>query len=159
MSRFAATPIIIGQTIVYAGAGNVIKAVKLVKEGDKTVGKELWTNTENPLSFNTPVLKDGKLFGVNGTSQFFCIDTETGKTAWIGPRDTGGGYGSVVDAGTVLLGLTPGSNLVVIQPTDKEYTELARIKVADSPTYAHLVVAGNRLFVKDQDSVALITVE
>ena len=54
------------------------------------------------------------------------------------------GYGSVVDAGAVLLALTPLSELIAFKPTDKAYTEVARIKVADSPTYAYPVVAGNR---------------
>lgn len=36
---------------------------------------------------------------------------------------------------------------------------LARIKVADSPTYAYPVLAGNRIYIKDQDSVTLWTVE
>ena len=69
------------------------------------------------------------------------------------------GYGSIVDAGSVLLALTPSSELVVFQPSDKQYKELARYKVADSPTYAHPVVSGNRIFVKDQDSVTLWIVE
>jgi len=36
---------------------------------------------------------------------------------------------------------------------------LARFKVSDKQTYAHPVVAGNRLFIKDQDSVTLWTIE
>jgi len=157
--RFAATPIVDGDTIYHSGSGGNLKAYKLVKEGDKITHKELWSNPEVSLSFNTPVLKDGMLFGVTGASQFFCIDAQSGKTAWIGPRDTGGGYGSVTDAGSVLLGITPDSGLVVIEPTGKAYHELARIKVADSQVFAHLVVAGSRLFVKDHDSVALFTVD
>jgi hypothetical protein len=49
--------------------------------------------------------------------------------------------------------------LVVLQPTDKAYTEVASIKVADSATFAYPVVSGNRLFIRDHDSVALLTVE
>ena len=71
----------------------------------------------------------------------------------------GGGYGSIVDAGSVLLALTPASQLVVFEPSGKEFKELARIKVADTPTYAYPVVSGNRIFVKDQNSVTLWTVE
>jgi len=67
------------------------------------------------------------------------------------------GYGSIVDAGSVLLALTPASQLVAFEPSDKAYTELARIKVADSQTYAYPIVSGKRLFVKDQDSVTLWT--
>ena len=69
------------------------------------------------------------------------------------------GYGSLVDAGSVLLALTPASQLVVFEASDKAYTELARIKVADTPTYASHIVSGKRLFVKDQDSVTLWTIE
>ena len=41
----------------------------------------------------------------------------------------------------------------------RTYAELARIKVADTPTHAYPVVSGNRLFVKDQESVILYTVQ
>jgi outer membrane protein assembly factor BamB len=157
--RFAATPIVDGSTIYHSGAGGGLKAYQLQKEGDKITSKEIWSNTDVSIAFSTPVLKDGMLFGVTGQSQFFCVDAQSGKTAWIGPRDTGGGYGSVTDAGSVLLGITPDSGLVVIEPTGKAYHEVARIKVSDSQVFAHLVVAGNRLFVKDHDSVALFTVE
>jgi len=71
----------------------------------------------------------------------------------------GGGYGSVVDAGSVLLALTPSSELIVFEPGDKAYKELARIKVAESPTHAYPVIAGNRVFIKDKDSVTLWSVE
>ena len=71
----------------------------------------------------------------------------------------GGGYGSIVDAGPVLFALTPASQLVVFEPSGKEFKELARIKVADTPTYAYPVVSGNRIFVKDQNFVTLWTVE
>ena len=71
----------------------------------------------------------------------------------------GGGYGSVVDAGSVLMGLTPASDLVVFEPDAKAFKEVARIKVASTPTHAYPVVAGKRIFIKDRDSVALLTVE
>jgi hypothetical protein len=37
--------------------------------------------------------------------------------------------------------------------------EQARIKVADMQTYAHPVIAGNRVFVRDQETVAMWTIE
>ena len=58
-----------------------------------------------------------------------------------------------------MLALTPASELVAFQPSEKAYTELARLKVADSPTYAFPVVSGKRIYVKDQDSVALFTLD
>jgi hypothetical protein len=71
----------------------------------------------------------------------------------------GGGYGSLVDAGPVILALTPASQLIAFAPGGTAYTELARIKVADSPTHAYPVLSGNRIFTKDQNSVTLWTLE
>jgi hypothetical protein len=76
-----------------------------------------------------------------------------------GGRGGGGGYGSIVDAGSVMLALTPSSELIAFQPNEKAYTELARIKVAESQTHAHPILSGNRVFIKDKDSVALLTIE
>jgi len=73
-------------------------------------------------------------------------------------RGGGGGFGSIADAGTVLMALTPGSELVVFEPNPKAYDELARVKVAGTPTHAYPVVSGKRIFIKDQDSVALLAV-
>ena len=69
------------------------------------------------------------------------------------------GFGSIVDAGPVLMALTPSSELLVFQPNDKQFTEVAKIKVAGSATHAYPVVSGNRVIVKDQDSVAALAVE
>ena len=155
----AATPIVDGQTLIYAGQGRGAKAVKIEKQGDGFAAKELWSNPDNAVQFNTPVLKNGLLFGLSQRGNFFCINAQSGQTAWTDATGGRGAYGSIVDAGSVLLALTPKSQLIVIQPSEKEYTELASIKVADKQVYGYPVVAGNRLFVKDQDSVTLWTIE
>jgi outer membrane protein assembly factor BamB len=159
MAYNAATPIVDGQTLIYAGQGRGAKAVKLEKQGEAFSAKELWSNPDNAVQFNTPVLKNGLIFGLSQRGNFFCLNAQTGQTAWTDPTGTRGGFGSIVDAGPVLIGLTSKSQLVVIQPSDKEYTELASIKVADTPTYAYPVVAGNRVFIKDSDSVTLWAIE
>jgi len=74
-------------------------------------------------------------------------------------RGGGGGFGSIVDAGSALLALTPSSELVVFAPNREAFKELGRIKVADSPTHAYPVVSGSRIFIKDRDSVTLWTME
>ena len=156
----AATPIIDGQTIIYTGAGRGAKAVKIEKQADGFAAKELWSNPEVAPQFNTPALTDGLLFGLSDSGNFFCINAQTGQTAWIDTiqRDRGG-FAAIVDAGSVILALPSNSELIAFRPSDKEYTELARIKVADTPTYAHPVIAGNRVFVKDQETVAMLTIE
>jgi len=64
-----------------------------------------------------------------------------------------------VDAGSVMLALTPAMELIAFAPDEKAYTELARIRVATSPTYAFPVISGKRIFVRDQHTVALFCLE
>jgi hypothetical protein len=169
----ASTPIVEGETVIYGGTGRGEKAVKIAKQGDSFVAKELWSNPQNSVQFNTPVLKNGLLVGLTQGNQFFAINAQNGQTAWTAPAPTGGGqaggggrgmragggYGSIVDAGSVLLALTPTSQLIVLEPSDKEFKQIASYKVADTPTYAYPVVAGNRIFIKDENSVTLWTIE
>lgn len=71
----------------------------------------------------------------------------------------GGGYGSIVDAGSVLFVLTPAAQLVVLEPSDKEFKQLATYKVSSGQTHAYPVASGKRIFIKDKDSVTLWTVD
>ena len=156
----SATPIVDGQTVIYTGAGRGAKAVKIEKQADGFAAKELWSNPEVAPQFNTPVLKDGLLYGLSDGGNLFCINAQTGQTAWIDTTENDrGGFAAIVDAGSVILALPSSSELIAFKPSDREYAELARIKVADTPTYTHPVIAGNRVFVKDQETVAMLTIE
>jgi outer membrane protein assembly factor BamB len=155
----SATPIIDGQTVIYTGQGTGTKALKIEKQGDSFVTKELWSNEQLGTGFNTPVLKNGLLFGLSDRSILFCINVQNGQTAWTDETTKRDRFGSIIDAGSILMALTPQSQLCVFEPNDKEYKELASFKVADSQAYAYPVVAGNRIFIKDQDSVTLWTIE
>ena len=152
----AATPIIDGDTVIYTGAGRGTFAVKIEKQGDGYTAKELWSNSESGVQFNTPVHKDGFLYGLTNRGNFFCINSSNGETAWLDPTQTDrGGFTSIVDVGSVLLALPSGTGLIVLQPNPKAYSELVRIKVSDTPIYAHPVVVGNRIFIKDAETLTL----
>lgn len=215
----ASTPLVDGQTLIYAGSGRGVRAVQIEKSGDGFGGKELWNNSEKSVQFNSPVLKSGLIYGLTAGNEFFCLKAKDGKLAWSAPAGKpgegqsaggaggpgqggqsgqagqagqggqggqvgqagqagqggqggpgggrrgrgggggGGGYGSILDAGSVLLALTPTAELIAFEPGDQAYKELARIKVSDSQTHAYPVVSGNRIFIKDKDSVTLWTVE
>jgi len=174
----ASTPVVDGQTLFYGGSKRGMKAVKFEKESGNLSAKDLWTNTSESVQFNTPVLDDGALYGLTQDNSLFCIKAQDGQTAWTAPivpdavptggggggggrgrGMRGGGFGSIVNAGPVLLALTPSSELVVFQSSDKAYNEVARLKVADTPTHAYPVAADNRIFIKDKDSVTLWTLE
>lgn len=145
------TPVIDGQTVICSG-----RALKIEKQGDGFAATDVWKSDTPPGPFNTPVLKDGLLYGLSGRGNFFCAKAQSGDVLWTDPTARGQ-CGEVLDAGSVLLALTSNSELVAFQPDGKQYTELARIKVADTPTWAYPIVDGRRLFVKDRESLALLT--
>ena len=142
-----ATPVIDGTTIICSG-----RAVKIEKEGDGFVAKDAWKG-DPPHNYNTPVLKDGLLYGLTVRRNLFCANSQTGETVWT-DMTARGECGTVLDAGSVLLALTSDMNLIAFKP-GKVYSELASIKVADTPPWAYPIVDGKRLFVKDRDSVIL----
>jgi outer membrane protein assembly factor BamB len=145
------TPIVDGQTVICAG-----RAFKIEKEGEGFAARELWKG-QSPNQYNTPVLKDGLLYGLSGRRNFFCVNAQTGDVLWTDATQRGE-CGAVLDAGSVLLALTSDSELVAFKPSNKEYAELARYKVADTPTWAYPIIAGNRVFVKDRDALTLWTI-
>jgi outer membrane protein assembly factor BamB len=154
----AATPVVEGSTLVYSASGRGTKAVKVEKSDAGLAAKEIWTNPETDVQYNSPVVKDGRVFGITDSNELFCLKAD-GKTAWTAPIKGRGGYGSVVDVGPVLLALTPAAELVVFEPAEGGFKDLATYKVGVSDTYAYPVVAGNRIFIKDKDSVILWTVQ
>ena len=82
-----------------------------------------------------------------------------GRGRGLGVRGAGSGYGSVVDAGSVLIALNPSGQLVVFEPNNTEFRELARYKVADRDTYAYPILVGNRIYIKDKSSLTLWTLD
>ncbi len=60
-----------------------------------------------------------------------------------------------MDAGSVLMALTkPASTLHVFEPSGKEYKELASYEVG-TDVYAYNIATGNRIYIKDKNSVIL----
>jgi outer membrane protein assembly factor BamB len=162
MTYNAASPVVVdGQTVLYSGngRGRGTKTFKFEKTADGIAAKELWSATDHAVKFNTPLVKNGFLFGISERNLLFCMNAADGKTAWATPIHGNGGYGTVVDAGTVLFALPPTGELTVFGPNDKEYQKIATYKVADGNTYAYPVIADKRIFIKDKNDVTLWTIE
>jgi outer membrane protein assembly factor BamB len=155
----AETPIVAGQTIYVSGSFRGTRALKIEKQGDRYATTQLWKNSELSVQFNTPVLKNGQLYGISSKNYLYCLNAESGKQGWTERLRGERGYGSVVDVGPVLLALTTNGQLVVFDSNDKKFVQLARYKVADEGTYAYPVAAGNRIYTKDYDSLTLWTID
>jgi outer membrane protein assembly factor BamB len=151
-----ASPVIDGQTVIYTGQSKGISAVKIEQQAGSFTATPAWSNPHYGPRFTTPILHDGLLFGFNG--HYYCVNARTGEDRWIEDANHGNSA-ALVDAGTVIFGLSVNSELVAFKPDEKQYAELAKYKVADTETWAHPIVAGKRVFIRDRDSVALWTFE
>jgi outer membrane protein assembly factor BamB len=131
-----------------------MKAIKIEKSGNEYVTKEIWSNTEVGAKWNTPVLKDGFLYGFTDQKRIYCLKAATGETAWI-DNVVNSDFASLVDCGSVIIGLASTGNLIVIRPESSAYTEVAKYKVSETAIYAYPVVAGNRVYIKDAETLRL----
>jgi outer membrane protein assembly factor BamB len=155
----SATPLVDGETVIYTGQGTGTKAVKVEKQGESFVIKELWSNDEIGTSFNTPVLKDGLIYGISSKRRcVFCLNAETGEAVWTDDK-LSDRFGTILDAGSVMLAVSSAGELIAFEPNNKGYSEMARIKIAETPIYAHPVIAGNRIYVKDKEAMVLFSNE
>lgn len=155
----ASTPVVEGQTVYFSGSNRGTKALKVEKSGDGFTAKEVWSNPERSVKFSSPVVRKGVVYGLTARNELYAISAETGKGGWAAEVRGKDGYGSVVDVGPVLMSLTPAGQLVVFEPDEKEYKEVAAYKVSGTETYAYPVVSGNRVYIKDKDSLTLFTIE
>jgi outer membrane protein assembly factor BamB len=150
------SPVIDHQKVYYTGLGNGVNAIEIKASGDNYAVTQLWTNPDLCTEFSTPVIKDGCLYGLSKTNKLFCLIAGDGKTAWI-DSVSHQNFGSVLDAGSVIIALSSTSNMMVYKPVATGYSQLAKLKVADTPVYAHPILSGNRIFIKDENSLILYT--
>jgi outer membrane protein assembly factor BamB len=152
------SPYINGKIIYYSGQGAGTKALEVVKEGAGYKTNEIWSNPAVGAKWNTPVLKDGYLYGFTDQRRIYCINATTGETAWI-DNATNSDFATMVDCGSVLIGLPSTGNLIVFKADSKAYGEIAKYKISETPVYAFPIVAGNLVYVKDADSLTLYKIE
>jgi outer membrane protein assembly factor BamB len=155
------TPIVDGATVIYSAPTGGTVALKIAKEDGTFTAATLWKKSDAAHKYNTPVLRGGLLYGLTAKgkgSALFCMDIQNGETLWTDstPR---GQCGHVLDAGPVLVALSSDMYLVAFEPDKKGYREVARYPVAETQPWAAPLIAGNRVFVKDQNSLMLWTIE
>jgi outer membrane protein assembly factor BamB len=141
--------------IVVSREGQGLTAIRIVKQGADLAPREVWNNKENMMYLNSPVVEGNRLFGLSQQKkgQFFAIDLDTGKTLWQGPGRMGENAAILNLGGKMLLLLTNEANLIVLLADAKDYTPLVQYSVANSPTWAHPLVTGNRILIKDETTL------
>jgi len=98
------------------------------------------------------VLVNGYLYGFNN-SILTCLEFATGKLMW---RDRSVGKGALTYADGNLYIQGEGNLVGLAEATPSGYREKGRFKIADQglPSWAHPVVAGGTLYVRNQKTLA-----
>ena len=107
---------------------------------------ERWQNkTQGYMS--TPVVIDGHVYTHLKNQRFACIELATGKERWV--TTPFGKYWSLVAQGQKILALDERGDLLLINANPEKFELLGQRHVSDSPTWAHLAVCGDEVFVRD----------
>ena len=151
------SPVIYKDLIIFSIYEKGIGAVRLSKQGDRLVPQEVWRNAAYESYMNTPVLAGNRLagFSYKKKGQFFCLDADTGKMLW----ESAGRMGenaAILNANDLFFCLTDEAKLFVLKSNATSFAPAKEYQVASSPTWAHPVLLGNRILVKDKMTLAAL---
>lgn len=154
------TPVLAGDVLVVSGKQRGTFGYRVSKKGAAFAATELWHNAELPMYMSTPVADGSYIygFGHRRKGQLFCLDAKTGRAMWT-TEGRGGDNAAIQRAGDNLLVLSTDGTLTVVKRSPDAFQELRRYKVAESATWAHPVLLGREIVIRDADSLAVWTLE
>lgn len=154
------TPVVRGDLLIISGLNKGVTAYRLQRGAGGWSPAQVWQNKEVSMYMNSPVASGNLLFGFShrNKGQYFCLDLASGKTLWISDGREGENSAMVL-AGDTILALTNDAELTILPASAKLPSPIRQYKAADSPTWAHPVVSGNRILIKDEESLALWSIE
>jgi outer membrane protein assembly factor BamB len=148
-----ATPVFADNKVFYTSAyGTGAALLGLTAQGGEVKAQEIYFTREMQNHHGGVVLVNGYLYGFNN-SILSCLKFATGETMWR-HRSVGKGSLTYADGHLYLLGE---DNIVgLADAVPSAYRETGRFKIADKglPSWAHPVVSGGRLYIRNQDTLA-----
>lgn len=151
------TPVVDGDTVVYAGLDHPVRAVRVARKGAEWTTEPRWESAEVSAYMSTPVLEGGRVFGLSSKrrGQLFCLDAATGRVVWLSDGRQGDNAALVAGGGRVFV-LTTDAELRLVSPGGDALEAARRWRVAESPTWAHPVVTDEGVLVKDRTHLAFL---
>jgi outer membrane protein assembly factor BamB len=129
----------------YGTGGGVVE----IKADNKA--QEVWFTKDKRNHHSSSVLIGDYLYGFS-SAILTAIRFDTGEIAW---RDRSVGKGSLVYADGNLYCFSENGVVGLVEATPTGYKEKGRFRIAQGnlPTWTHPVVAGGRLYLRDQDTI------
>jgi len=148
-----ATPIFFDNKVFYTtnyGAGGAL--LGLTAQNGEVRAAPIYTTRELQNHHGGVVLVNGYLYGFNN-SILTSLEFATGKMMW---RHRSVGKGSLVYADGHLYILGEDNIVGLAEATPTDYREKGRFRISDQgwPSWAHPVVSGGRLYIRNQNTLA-----
>ncbi|HKQ51124.1 MAG TPA: PQQ-binding-like beta-propeller repeat protein, partial [Pyrinomonadaceae bacterium] len=148
----AATPIARGNRVfLTSDYGNGGGLVEIKADAKGVTATEVYFTKEMRNHHSSSVLIGDHLYGFS-SSILTAMRFDTGEVAW---RDRSVGKGSLVYADGHLYCLSENGVVGLVEATPAGYREKGRFRIEQDslPTWSHPVVAGGRLYLRDQDTI------
>lgn len=145
----ATTPIISGDEVLVSSSYKKGSALLRLKDNRPTV---VWQNKTMQSHFNTPILRNGRIYGSTSTGRMVCLDWKTGKTLW---QTRGFERGGVVGvAGTIIALDGKRGGITMFKLADDRCTQLGRMKGLGGQSWTAPIVADGKLIVRNKKQLA-----
>ena len=118
-----------------------------VKGGGSAMSLEEKWKSRTQAYMSSPVVVDGYIYMHLQNGRFTCIDAASGETKWT--TSPFGKYWSMVVQGKKILALDERGELLLINANPEKFDLIDRRKISTQPTWAHLAVAGDMIFVRE----------
>jgi outer membrane protein assembly factor BamB len=147
-----ATPVVRGNRVFISsdyGTGAGLVEIKATPQG--VTAQEVYFTREMRNHHSTSVLVGEHLYGFS-SGVLTAMRFDTGEVAW---KDRSVGKGSLVYADGNLYVFSENGVVGLVEATPAGYRERGRFRIEQDslPTWAHPVVAGGRLYLRDQNTV------
>lgn len=155
----AVTPVVYKDLVIFSGENKGTAALRITKQGAAWQAVEVWKNPDISMYMSSPVLVGDTLYGLSHRNKgmFFALDAATGKTRWTSPPRQAENA-AIIAAGPLLFMLTSEAKLIVAEASPAAFKPVRTFEVATSATWAHPVVLGDRVLIKDVQSLALVKI-
>jgi len=149
------TPLGHRDTIITGGIGQPTVAIRRGRGDGVATVERIWENKAVQLHMSSPVLLDGKLFGLSRmkSGQLFCLDANTGETLWQGEGRFAKNAAILVVEDLLAIQTSDGK-LIFAKPTATGLDHLAEYPVdPSSRAWAHPALVGKRILVKGDENL------
>ncbi|UCE60525.1 MAG: PQQ-like beta-propeller repeat protein [Phycisphaerales bacterium] len=149
------TPIWDGTDTLFVSAAynSGSRGIKLTKQGDQTVAKEVWYSRKMRIHHGNAVLVGNYVYGSSGdvaAALFGCVDIETGKLLW---RTRDFKKANCVCADGKLIILDEDGQLAIATATPGGLTVHSSFKLVDGRAWTVPTLAGKTLYVRDRKHI------